>query len=90
MAEKNTEMEQKYVKTMLENDLFAIVYPKDKTEESARKMVDMIDSAVGVAELTDDDGNSIWGTLIDKVKEAKKQIKTDPPEEAETREEEAE
>ena len=79
MAEKNKEMEQKYVRAMLENDLFAVVYPKDKSEESAEKMVEMIDSAIGLAEFKDEDGNSTWGVLIDKVKEAKKHIKLDPP-----------
>ena len=79
MAEKNKEMEQKYVKVMLENDLFAVVYPKDKSEKSAEKMVEMIDSAIGVAEFKDEEGNSIWGVLIDKVKEAKKHVELDPP-----------
>ena len=72
-------MEQKYVRVMLENDLFAVVYPKDKSKESAEKMVEMIDSAVGVAEFKDEEGNSAWGVLIDKVKEAKKHVKLDPP-----------
>ena len=79
MAEKNEEMEQKYVRVMLENDLFAVVYPKDKSEESAEKMVEMIDSAVGVAEFKDEKGNPAWGVLIDKVREAKKHVKLDPP-----------
>ena len=79
MAEKNKEMEQKYVRAMLENDLFAVVYPKDKSEESAEKMVGMIDSAVGIAEFKDEEGNSVWGVLIDKVREAKKHVKLDPP-----------
>lgn len=79
MAEKNKEMEQKYIKAMLENDLFAVVYPKDKSEESAEKMVEMIDSAVGVAEFKDEEGNSAWGVLIDKVREAKKHVKLNPP-----------
>ena len=79
MAEKNKEMEQKYVRAMLENDLFAVVYPKDKSEESAEKMVEMIDSAVGIAEFKDEEGNSAWGVLIDKVREAKKHVKLDPP-----------
>lgn len=79
MAEKNKEMEQKYVQAMLENDLFAVVYPKDKSEESAQKMVEMIDSAVGVAEFKDEEGNSTWGVLIDKVREAKKHVELDPP-----------
>ena len=79
MAEKNKEMEQKYVRAMLENDLFAVVYPKDKSEESAEKMVEMIDSAVGIAEFKDEEGNSTWGVLIDKVREAKKHVALDPP-----------
>ena len=79
MAEKNKEMEQKYVRAMLENDLFAVVYPKDKSEESAEKMVEMIDSAVGIAEFKDEEGNSAWGVLIDKVREAKKHVELDPP-----------
>ena len=79
MAEKSKEIEQKYVRAMLENDLFAVVYPKDKSEESAEKMVEMIDSAVGVAEFKDEEGNSAWGVLIDKVREAKKHVKLNPP-----------
>ena len=79
MAEKSKEMEQKYIRAMLENDLFAVVYPKDKSEESAEKMVEMIDSAVGIAEFKDEEGNLAWGVLIDKVREAKKHVKLDPP-----------
>ena len=74
-------MEQKYVKIMLEKQLFAVVYPKDKSEESAQKMVEMIDSAVGVAKFRNEDGDTIWGVLIDKIKEAKKQIECPPQEE---------
>lgn len=66
-----------YVKTMLENDLFAVIYPKDRSEESAEKLVDIIDSAVGVAKFKDEDGNSVWGVLIDKVKEAKRRMELD-------------
>ena len=79
MAEKSKEMEQKYIRAMLENDLFAVVYPKDKSEESVEKMVEMIDSAVGIAEFKDEEGNLAWGVLIDKVREAKKHVELDPP-----------
>ena len=79
MAEKSKEMEQKYIRAMLENDLFAVVYPKDKSEESAEKMVEMIDSAVGIAEFKDEEGNLTWGVLIDKVRETKKHVELDPP-----------
>ena len=71
---KDRDMEQKYIKTMLENNLFAAVYPKDKSRESAEKMVDMIDSAVGVAKFIDNQGNQVWGTIIDKVKVVQKQV----------------
>lgn len=57
-----------YVKDMLDNNLFAVIYPKDRSEESAEKMVDMIEAAVGIAEFKDDDDNSVWGVLIDKEK----------------------
>ena len=71
---KDRNMEQKYIKTMLENNLFAAVYPKDKSRESAEKMVDMIDAAVGVAKFIDDQGNQVWGAIVDKVKVAQKQV----------------
>lgn len=76
MVEKNKEMEQEYIKTMLEKALFAVVFPEDKSKESAQKIVDMIDSAVGIAEFEDEDeeGKLVWGALIDKTKEAKKRV----------------
>ena len=75
--EKNKELEQAYVEEMIKNDLFAAIYPKDKSEESALKIANMIDSAAGIAEFKDENGESIYGVLIDKVKEAKKIIKDD-------------
>jgi hypothetical protein len=89
MVEKNKETEYKYIKTMLEKDLFAVVYPKDKSEKSAEKMVEMIDSAIGLAEFKDEDGNPTWGVLIDKIEEAKKHVKLDPPTDEATAESEA-
>lgn len=76
---KDKEMEKKYVRAMLENDLFAVVYPKEKTEEAAQILVNEIDSAVGIAEFKDENDNSIWGILIDKKREAEKQMKINPP-----------
>lgn len=70
----NDNTTEKYIKEMLDNNLFAVVYPKDRSEKSAEKMVDMIDAAVGVAEFKDEDGVSIWGVLIDKRK-AKEKVK---------------
>ena len=72
---KNNEIEQKYIKTMLENNLFAAIFPKDRSEEAALKLVDMIDSAVGIAEFKNEAGEPSWGVIIDKVKEAQKQVK---------------
>ena len=59
-------VDQEYIKTMLENDLFTIIYPKDKSEESAKQVLEMIDSAVGLAKCMDKENNFIWGVLIDK------------------------
>lgn len=73
--EDNKIMEQKYVKTMLEKNLFAVVFPKDKSEESALKVVDMVDSAVGIAQFKDEGGDVVYGVLIDKILEAKKNMK---------------
>ena len=70
---------EEYIKDMLDNNLFAVIYPKDKSEKSAEKMVEMIDSAVGTAEFKDEEGNSVWGVLIDTVREAKKHVKLNPP-----------
>lgn len=76
MERKDKEIEQEYVKNMLGKNLFAVVYPKDKSRESALKMVDMVDSAVGIAEFEDENTkNIIYGVLIDKIQESKKNIK---------------
>ena len=77
---------EEYIKDMLDNNLFAVIYPKDKSEKSAEKMVEMIDSAVGIAEFKDEEGNSAWGVLIDKVREAKKHVELNPPVEPEATE----
>ena len=73
----NDNTTEKYIKEMLDNNLFAVIYPKDKSEKSAEKMVDMIEAAVGMAEFKDEDNVSIWGVLIDKVKEAKRRMELD-------------
>lgn len=85
MADENmnkSEMEKKYAQAMIENELFSVVFAEkeeDRTEERAQEMVKEIDSAAGVAVFKDDNGNEYWGVLIDKVREAKKHIKSDPP-----------
>ena len=64
----NTATEE-YAKEMLDKNLFGVIFPKDRTEKSAKWMVNMIDAAVGMAEFKDDDdGNITWGVLIDKRK----------------------
>lgn len=59
---------EKYIKEMLDKNLFGVIFPKDKSEKSAQQMVDTIDAAVGMAEFKDDDENITWGVLIDKRK----------------------
>jgi len=63
----NTATEE-YAKEMLDKNLFGVIFPKDRTEKSAKWMVNMIDAAVGMAEFKDDDGIISWGVLIDKRK----------------------
>jgi len=76
MAETNKRMEQRYIKTMLEKQLFAAVFPEgEKTEEAAQKLAGQIESAIGVAAFTDDNGEQVFGVLIDKVIEAKRRIR---------------
>ena len=83
MSEKLTkrEMEEKYVKTMIENNLFSVVFAEemaDRTEEKSQELVKEIDSAVGIAKFTNEDGGEYWGILIDKIKEAKKHMEDAP------------
>ena len=60
---------EKYIKEMLDKNLFGVIFPKDKSEKSAQLMINTIDAAVGMAEFKDDeDGNITWGVLIDKRK----------------------
>ena len=59
---------EKYIKEMLDKNLFGVIFPKDKSEKSAQLMIDTIDAAVGMAEFKDDDENITWGVLIDKRK----------------------
>lgn len=64
----NNNTTEKYIKEMLDNNLFAVIYPKDKSEESAKELVNAIESAVGIAEFQDEEGTVAWGVLIDKRK----------------------
>lgn len=74
--------ELEYARKMLENELFAVVFPHgEKSEAAAQKLASQIDSVAGVAAFSDDDGRVSFGVLIDKVKEAKKILNTNPPKE---------
>ncbi len=64
--------DSQYIKTMLDNNLFAVIYPKDKTQKSAIQMANTITSAAGVVKLKDENNNFIWGVLIDKIKEGER------------------
>lgn len=61
---------EQYIKNMLNENLFAVIFPKDRKMESATELVNLIDAAVGIAEFQDDDDNEnkSWGVLIDKRK----------------------
>lgn len=60
---------EQYIKNMLNENLFAVIFPKDRKMESATELVNLIDAAVGIAEFQDDDNeNKSWGVLIDKRK----------------------
>lgn len=59
-------MKLKNFEIMLQNHLLTTIYPKDKSEKSAKKLADIINSAVGVAEFKNDKNESIWGVLVNK------------------------
>ena len=77
--EKDTLSEHvnEYIKSMMENDLLAVVFPQEKTEEAAKATAGLIDSAIGVAEFYEDDGSAVWGVLIDKKRQSLKNVKED-------------
>lgn len=67
-------MDEDYIKTMINEGLLAVIFPKDKTEESAKMIADLIDSAVGIGWFEGENGAISCGVLIDKIKEAKKHV----------------
>ena len=68
-------IEDNYIKNMLEDGSLAVIFPRDKSVKSAEKAVDLIDSAIGIAEFEDENGNSVYGVLIDKIKQIKNQYR---------------
>lgn len=75
LKKEDVEINQKYIQTMIKNNLFLVIYPRDGNKETAERIARAIDSTIGIAQFIDENGNSIWGVLIDKVKEAQKQMK---------------
>lgn len=75
LEKEDVEINQKYVQTMIKNNLFIVIYPRDGNKETAGRIARAIDSTIGIAQFVDENGNSVWGVLIDKVKEAQKQMK---------------
>ena len=75
LEKEDVEINQKYVQTMIKNNLFIVIYPRDGNKETAERIARAIDSTIGIAQFVDEGGNSVWGVLIDKVKEAQKQMK---------------
>ncbi len=59
-------MNREDFESMLKENVFVAVYPKDKTEASAQKIADMLDAAVAIASFEDENGDLAWGVLIDK------------------------
>lgn len=59
---------KEYIKEMLNKNLFGVIFPKDRSEKSARLMAVMIEATVCIAEFKDEDETISWGVLIDKRK----------------------
>lgn len=61
---------KKYVELMMNNSLFQLIFPEDKTEESAEQLLKALGSpACGIAKFIEKDQNGIdkytYGVLID-------------------------
>ena len=56
------------IQEMLEYDDIVMVYPKDKSRESAQKLASMIDAAVGIATLIDENEELFYGVMISREK----------------------
>lgn len=59
-------MDQKDIKKIIEQKKVAVIYPKEKTQEAAKEMANMLDSAICIAEFKNEDGESVWGVLVSK------------------------
>lgn len=81
---KNKNVEQSYVRMMLQEGLFAVVFPEDKSEVSAQKIVDAEESAVGIVKFENENNETVYGVLIDKIIEARRHFEQNSAKKAET------
>lgn len=58
------------IQEMMEYGDIFIVYAKDKSQESTRKLASMIDAAIGVATFVDEENKFFYGVMISKEKMA--------------------
>lgn len=59
-------MDQKDIKKIIEQKKVAVIYPKEKTQEAAKEMADKLDFAICIAEFKNENGESVWGVLVNK------------------------
>jgi len=74
----NMTTEKEYITKALMDNSLAVIYPRDGSEKSAERLVNMVDAAIGIAEFKDDEDNTTrWGVLIDKTKLKKLDLSED-------------
>jgi hypothetical protein len=74
----NMTTEKEYITKALMDNSLAVIYPRDGSEKSAEKLVNMVDAAIGIAEFKNDEDNTTrWGVLIDKTKLKKLNLSED-------------
>lgn len=71
-----------YIETMLSEGKFFAVFPKIATEKNAVELLDMLDSAIGIAQFDNDEDPTEpkYGVLIEveKSENQKKHLKLNP------------
>ena len=74
----NMTTEKEYIAKALMDNSLAVIYPRDGSEKSAERLVNMVDAAIGIAEFKNDEDNTTsWGVLIDKTKLKKLNLSED-------------
>ena len=74
----NMTTEKEYITKALMDNSLAVIYPRDGSEKSAERLVNMVDAAIGIAEFKNDEDNATrWGVLIDKTKLKKLDLSED-------------